>query len=116
MRRSMTKSPLLVYSDEVKFWSDVPVGSRCILRCDVFNVPGYPPIKEVHVTEKLEKTDVYNAKTKDDYGNTIYLMIDDDEFVAHILPIVTDNDFIKCRYGTDLLLIEDKPVEDKHES
>ena len=84
MRRSMTKSPLLRYPDEVKCWSDVPVGGSCIFRCDILNVPGYPLIKEVHPTKKLEKTDVYNARTKDDYGNTIYLMIDDNEFVETI--------------------------------
>ena len=84
MRRSMTKSPLLRYPDEVKCWSDVPVGGSCIFICDILNVPGYPLIKEVHPTKKLEKTDVYNAKTEDDYGNTIYLMIDDNEFVETI--------------------------------
>ena len=72
MRRSMTKSPLLRYPDEVKCWSDVPVGGSCIFRCDILNVPGYPLIKEVY------------PRTKDDYGNTIYLMIDDNEFVETI--------------------------------
>ena len=55
MRKSMTKSPLLRYPDEVKCWSDVPVGGSCIFRCDILNVPGYPLIKEVYPTKSSKR-------------------------------------------------------------
>lgn len=86
MRKSMTMNRHIPHDESIKTFEDVPVGCQCILRCDVLNVPGLPKITEVHVTQKLEKTDVYNAKTRDDYGNIIYLMIDDDEYVDFIFP------------------------------